>query len=85
MDRPNPVPRPISFVVKKGSNACSITSWLIPVPVSRNAMRTQSQPAISSGSPALPAPILAVSISRVPPCGIASRALIAMFKSADSI
>ena len=84
MDRPNPVPRPISFVVKKGSNACSMTSGLIPVPVSRSAMGTQSQPAISSGSPALPAPILAVSISRVR-CGIASRALIAMFKSADSI
>ena len=42
IDKPNPVPLPISLVVKKGSNARSMTSWLIPVPVSRSDTRTQS-------------------------------------------
>src|ERR1700722_2126256 len=47
IDNPNPVPLPISFVVKNGSNARSMTSRLIPVPLSRKDTRTQSPPAIS--------------------------------------
>ena len=35
IDKPNPVPCPVGFVVKKGLNILSITSWGIPVPLSR--------------------------------------------------
>ena len=37
---PNPLPSPVVFVVKKGSNARSATSGDIPVPVSATEMRT---------------------------------------------
>ena len=38
--RPRPVPRPASLVVKKGSKARSLTSSLMPLPVSPTAMAT---------------------------------------------
>ena len=38
--RPRPVPLPTGLVVKKGSNARSITSAVIPQPVSVTLIRT---------------------------------------------
>ncbi|QND37599.1 hypothetical protein HB771_05735 (plasmid) [Rhizobium leguminosarum bv. viciae] len=37
---PRPVPEPVGFVVKNGSKALSLTSDVIPVPVSVTEMRT---------------------------------------------
>jgi len=85
IDRPNPVPLPTSLVVKNGSKARSKTSGLIPVPVSRTDTSTQSWRAISSGNSSLVALTFAVSISTVPPPGIASRALRVTLSSAVSI
>jgi hypothetical protein len=51
---PRPLPFPISFVVKKGSNALASTSCAmpLPVPVSDTAMKA---PGFASGLPASPA------------------------------
>ncbi len=40
MERPRPVPLPISLVVKKGSKIFSITSGLMPVPLSSTSSST---------------------------------------------
>src|SRR5207247_1021896 len=71
--RPSPVPK--SLVVKNGSKICLRCSGLIPHPVS--TIRTTTV----AGAPLLPS-MLAVMV-RVPPCGIASRALIRRFTSAS--
>jgi hypothetical protein len=67
---PSPVPLPRGLVVKKGSNRCSLASGESPTPVSRTLSRTHSP-----GCRASPvASTLAVSMVRVPPPGMASRA-----------
>ena len=48
--RPRPVPLPTGLVVKKGSNARSITSVVMPQPVSVTLMRTYSPARMSPTS-----------------------------------
>ena len=83
MLRPSPLPFPIAFVVKNGSNTLARTSSLIPVPVSLTATITYS-PDKCSGRRGSPAPTFSLEIVRMPPVGIASRALIARFRTASS-
>ena len=81
MLRPRPVPLPVSFVVKKGSNTRARTPGDIPVPVSVTVISTQrtgSIPSCAPGSPRL------MEMLNVPPFGIASRALTARLMRAAS-
>ena len=50
MASPRPVPLPGSFVVKKGSNRCSMTSGPIPIPVSRTVSTTYGPGASRRGT-----------------------------------
>ena len=75
--RPNPVPRPSSLVVKKGSNRCASTWSSMPMPVSLTESAT-SGPVAGRSSPGAGTPAaltLAVPMVSVPPSGMASRAL----------
>jgi hypothetical protein len=85
--RPSPDPQPFGLVVKKGSNARSTTAGLIPVPVSLTRSRTY-RPGVSPGCVAAMAAstlTFVVSIDKVPPSGMASRAFVARFTRSCSI
>ncbi len=85
--RPRPVPSPLGLVVKNGSNARSMTSWGIPVPVSltfRLLYRPGASPTrLAAWSVSTSA--LAVATISFPPPGIASRALTARLTRTCSI
>ncbi len=59
------MPRPVSFVVKKGSNTCGTKSGSMPAPVSATRRNAYTED---------PRRSIPVEIDRRPPCGIASRA-----------
>ena len=73
---------PTALVVKNGSKIFLRTSCGMPTPVSANEIATWSP----AGWPARPSPAgtLRAEIVKVPPSGIASRALTAMLTSASS-
>src|SRR5260221_8488 len=75
---PRPEPLPISLVVKNGSKARLSVASSIPIPVSCTAIRMNS-PAESPLGTLSVTPRLVIVIVRMPPSGIASRALIARF------
>ena len=78
VERPSPVPLPISLVVKNGSKIFWRTSGGMPSPVSVTSIITWSPAGMPAGrSPSTGQ--LAVRIVRLPPPGIASRALTARF------
>jgi hypothetical protein len=87
--RPSPVPRPASLVVKKGSKARCLTASLMPLPVSATAMATKPSSGALGSSRLLRTSAGSTWQARalkrsVPPSRMASRALMAMFSSADS-
>ena len=81
--RPSPVPLPTSFVVKNGSNNRDITCGVMPVPVSLTVM-TWKVPGATGGcalTSSASSSTAAVPIVKVPPSGMASRALTARFNT----
>jgi len=80
-ESPSPVPCPFNFVVKKGSKILSFILSFIPIPVSeieRQAYPPGRQTPCVSVSPASRLSSF-VSMVRVPPSGMASRAFAEMF------
>ena len=86
VERPSPVPRPVSFVVKNGSKTRSRVAASMPTPVSVTATRTcgpTPAPSLWAAKPSSRS-TFAVSIVSRPPFGIASRAFTARFMSTCS-
>src|SRR5688500_9961109 len=86
--RPRPVPWPTGLVVKNGSKTCASVSRSMPCPESRTAI-TVYEPG-RAGTPGRSDEYVSVmssvpvSMTRPPPCGIASRALSAILRSTCS-
>jgi hypothetical protein len=79
VERPRPVPLPISLVVKKGSKIRSRTSGIMPVPVSVMLNTTYGPGMAFSTVKSFCSSILAMVMLRLPPWGMASRALMPKF------
>ena len=83
-----PVPLPMPLVVKNGSKIFSMTSWLIPVPVSSTSIKTYSPAA----KPTMwlifwlsRSEVFLVRIESLPPDGMASRAFLHRLRMTLSI
>ena len=87
VDKPRPVPLPDSFVVKNGSKIRATVAGSIPPPVSRNDSLTCGPGCAGRCSAANLASrsTSRVSMARVPPVAMASRALTAKFRMICSI
>ncbi len=82
VESPSPVPRPGSFVVKKGSKRCDITSGAHPASRVVDGERARARPEAEPGCAVTnvwSSTSGAVSRIRLPPWGMASRALTARF------
>jgi len=80
IDKPSPLPLPGSFVVKKGSKTFFRISFSMPAPVSvTEADILARQQSGMRAAILLIESFVDVPIVRRPPCGMASRALIAKF------